>query len=105
VEGCAKECTSLAGVVLRIKKFLFDKFTGERVTLANWMRKYVDEHPAYTHNSIMNKEVMDDLLIRLHKISIGEIEDSNFKRIFADLELEDLACVFDVLEKKEVLVN
>lgn len=46
------------------------------------MRKYVDKHPLYTHNSILPKKVMDDMLITLYKISKGEIKDENFYPVF-----------------------
>ena len=48
------------------------------------MRAYVDKHPAYTRNSILSKQVMDDLLITLHRIEKGEVFDENFKRVFKD---------------------
>lgn len=86
VLGCSKDCLYVAEVLVRVKKFLYEKVTGERLTLAQWIRRYVDNHPAYTRNSVLSKEVMDDLLIRLHRISTGEIEDENFRRIFADMD-------------------
>jgi hypothetical protein len=35
------------------------------------MREFVDKHPDYTHNSILSKKVMDDLLMELYKIEKG----------------------------------
>jgi hypothetical protein len=69
------------------------------------MRKFVKDHPAYTGNSILSKEVMDDLLIQLHKISIGEIEDENFKMIFPDAQLKDIVCGYKKAPKKKVFLN
>lgn len=46
------------------------------------MREYVNKHPEYTHNSILSKGVMNDLLMTLHKIDIGKIEDKNFSKVF-----------------------
>ena len=66
-----------------IEKFLREKTSGERITLAQWMREFVDKHPKYTHNSILPKKVMDDMLLKLSAISRGECSDSNFKPIFA----------------------
>jgi hypothetical protein len=69
-------------VIERIKTFLLETATGKRLTLAQWMRRFVNDHPQYHKNSILPKKVMDDLLIRLHQISIGKVYDENFKRIF-----------------------
>lgn len=79
----------------RLKTFLHDTVTGVRLTLAQWMRNFVNQHPDYTHNSILSKRVMDDLLIRLHKISTGEIYDKNFARIFAEKGSESVACNYE----------
>jgi hypothetical protein len=35
-------CESVGEVIGRIKKFLFDTTTGNRLTLAQWMRQYVN---------------------------------------------------------------
>lgn len=82
-------------IITRIKKFLHDTVSGVRLTLAQWMRNFVNEHPDYTHNSILSKRVMDDLLIRLHKITTGEIYDKNFDKIFADIGSENITCSYD----------
>jgi hypothetical protein len=47
------------------------------------MREFVDKHPEYTHNSILPKKVMDDLLLRLNDISKGVVSDENFAPIFS----------------------
>jgi hypothetical protein len=69
------------------------------------MRRFVKGHPAYTGNSILSKEVMDDLLIQLHKISIGAIEDENFKSIFPHAKLKDPVCSYIKASKKKVFLN
>jgi hypothetical protein len=51
-----------------LKKFILNTVTGQRKTLASWMREYVNNHPDYTHNSILSKRVMDDMLLSLWKI-------------------------------------
>ncbi len=48
-----------------------DTTSGKRLTLAQWMREYVNRHLGYTHNSILSKKVMDDLLLTLNDISKG----------------------------------
>lgn len=49
------------------------------------MRQFVDGHPDYSHNSILTKRVMDDLLIRLSRITTGEVNETNFKNIFSGI--------------------
>jgi glutamate--cysteine ligase catalytic subunit len=56
-----------------MKKFIRDTASGERPTLARWMRTFVDNHPDYTHNSILSDKVLDDLLMALHKIDLGKV--------------------------------
>jgi len=58
-------------LVNKIKTFLYETASGKRLTLAQWMREYVNNHPIYKHDSILSKKVMDDLLLTLHKISTG----------------------------------
>jgi hypothetical protein len=52
-----------------IEKFLKEKTTGVRLTLAQWMRNFVYNEKRYKKNSILPKPVMDDMLITLDKIS------------------------------------
>lgn len=56
--------------------------SGSRVTLAQWIRKYIDEHPDYKHDSLLSKRTMDDVVIALDEICKGKREDPNFKPIF-----------------------
>ena len=93
-------------IINRIRKFLHDTVSGARLTLAQWMRNFVSEHPDYTHNSILSKRVMDDLLIRLHKISTGEIYDKNFDKVFADVAYESVTCSYnEKLQNQQILVK
>ena len=65
-----------------IGNFFREIATGKRLTLAQWIRRYIDGHPDYKHNSILSKKTMDELLLRLYEISKGEKEDANFRPIF-----------------------
>ena len=62
-----------------IEKFLRDTTSGKRLTLAQWMRQYVNNHPLYKKNSILPKKTMDDMLIALYQISKDTKKDNNFK--------------------------
>ena len=70
-------------VILEIEEFIRSITSGNRLTLAQWMRIYVDKHPEYKHNSILPKKVIDDLLLTLYEISKGKIKDDNFIPVFS----------------------
>ena len=65
-----------------IGKYLKDIASGKRLTLAQWIRKYIQAHHDYHHNSLLSKKTMDDLLFHLYEISKGSILDENFKSVF-----------------------
>lgn len=69
-----------------MKAFLHDTASGKRPTLARWMREYVDKHPDYKHDSILSKKLMDEMLMKLHRIESGQEEDPAFAKIFPDWE-------------------
>ncbi len=45
VEGCVKMCSHVNKLINQLKQFIWNTATGKRLTLASWMRKYVNEHP------------------------------------------------------------
>lgn len=63
MESCVKMCDYVRLLFEDIKRFLFDVSTGKRLTLAQWMRGYIRNHKQYKKNSILEKIVMDDLMI------------------------------------------
>ena len=69
-------------IIESIGKFFQDIVTGKRLTLAQWIRKYIDSHPDYNHDSLLSKKTMDDLLIELNEISKGTRKNQNFSPIF-----------------------
>lgn len=72
---------------------------GKRLTLAQWMRNYINNDSRYKKNSILEKDLMDSMLMELYEISKGTKNDSNFKPIFdlwqvnttIDKECEEMA--------------
>jgi hypothetical protein len=66
-----KVCAEVKALLDDLKRFILETVTGKRKTLASWMREYIEKHPSYTHNSILSKKVMDDLLLTLWKIEKG----------------------------------
>lgn len=47
--------------------------TGELMTPATWMRRFVDQHPEYQHDSVITPQIAHDLLTTCHGIGTGEI--------------------------------
>jgi len=72
-----------ANLVEEVCDFVSEITSGKRLTLAQWQRNFVDNHPDYKHNSILPKNVIDDMLLRLNEISKGSYKDCNFHRIFS----------------------
>ena len=48
--------------------------TGELLTTAQWYRGFVDRHPAYQHDSVLNHEIVHDLLVTVDGIVAGTIK-------------------------------
>ena len=53
--------------------FIEKKATGELVTPATWMRKYVRNHPAYKGDSVINDEIAYDLVQVCSDIGLGKV--------------------------------
>ncbi|CAM0141049.1 glutamate--cysteine ligase [Umbelopsis sp. WA50703] len=47
---------------------------GSLMTGATWMRQFVQNHPAYKHDSVVSQEINYDLMKTIEKISSGELE-------------------------------
>ena len=48
--------------------------TGKLMTTAAWIRKFVQTHPAYKHDSIVTEEIAYDLIDATVKIATGEMK-------------------------------
>jgi glutamate--cysteine ligase catalytic subunit len=55
-------------------RFIKKRADGSLLTPASYIRKFVANHPAYKHDSIVNNEVNYDLLWNVHLISNQQIE-------------------------------
>lgn len=51
--------------------FISRRAKGESTTAATWMRNFVSNHPAYTHDSIISPEVAHDLLMACKQVGEG----------------------------------
>lgn len=46
---------------------------GELMTDATWMRKFVNDHPDYKHDSVISESITYDLMKKLKDISDGTV--------------------------------
>lgn len=81
-KSCSCNNDEFIKVVDAVGEFMKKITTGKKLTLAQWMRKYIDQHPDYKHNSILPKSTMDDLLLTINEITKGSLKDENFESIF-----------------------
>ena len=75
-------CNKMIGMLESLKKLLESLANGTRLTLAQWMRKFVYKHPDYKKDSILTKKIINDLMEELNSISFGRTKDPNFPIIF-----------------------
>ncbi len=47
-------------------------FTGELVTTATWIRRFVTSHPDYKHDSYVSDKVTFDLISRIRDFAEGK---------------------------------
>ncbi|KAN0047778.1 hypothetical protein ACTA71_002164 [Dictyostelium dimigraforme] len=60
-------------------KFISKRASGEIKSISTWTREFVQNHPAYNHDSIVNDEIQADYLQRCLDISNGTIYDSSIQ--------------------------
>lgn len=51
--------------------YISRKVSGETMTTAMWIRKFVTTHPKYKHDSFVSEEIQYDLLVACHEIGNG----------------------------------
>ncbi|KAK5645790.1 hypothetical protein RI129_004254 [Pyrocoelia pectoralis] len=54
-------------------KFIQHRASGEILTTASWLRKFVTSHPEYKQDSKVTERINYDLLSTIHKIQKGEV--------------------------------
>lgn len=67
---------------------IVQRATGELLTPACWIRKFVHNHPAYKKDSKVPQEVAYDLLRRIDGISRGDIHEP---LLFGDIEFDPIS--------------
>lgn len=55
-------------------KLLSRRASGELPTTAQWLRKYVENHPAYNFDGKLNPVIVDDMMQTCEKIGLGELQ-------------------------------
>lgn len=63
----------------KVWKFVKEKTSGQRITVAQWIRKFVQTHPEYKQDSVITNEIGFDLLAAVTAISDQKIIDPNFQ--------------------------
>lgn len=59
--------------VLNYLRYISKKASGELMTTASWIRKFVASHPDYKQDSVVSEKITYDLYKEMKKISDGEI--------------------------------
>lgn len=60
--------------------------TGELMTAAAWLRKFVSVHPAYAHNSLLNQEIVFDIVESCNQIVKGTLDVPQLLGVHNNLE-------------------
>ncbi|XP_055329199.1 glutamate--cysteine ligase catalytic subunit-like [Paramacrobiotus metropolitanus] len=60
-------------------RFIRRRASGELKTAARWMRDFVDQHPEYKHDSIVNDRVNYDLLSKCRDLASGQAFDPSLQ--------------------------
>lgn len=66
-----KTDTATMKTITNYLDFIVARASGELMTPATWMRKFVREHPDYKGDSIISQKVAADLLSKCHRIGLG----------------------------------
>ena len=69
---------------------LYRRAKGETVTIATWMRDFVSTHPSYTHDSVLNHEVVHDLMMACKQIGEGVLP---CKPVLGDVSINRFVCL------------
>jgi len=67
--GCDRETRKVVENYLELIKL---RGRGDLPTAAQWIRRFVDEHPEYQHDSVITQGVAFDLLQKVKDISLGQ---------------------------------
>ena len=69
------ECDALTRrIVDAYLDLISSRATGELMTAAAWLRKFASVHPAYEHNSLLNQEIVFDMVEAVNQIVRGTLE-------------------------------
>lgn len=63
-------------LIMKIKQYLSlikDRAGLKVKTTARWIRDFIDSHPSYNHDSLVNDEVTYDLLVVMDKLGAGKL--------------------------------
>ena len=75
-------CEKMTEMLESLRDLLQALTTGKKLTLAQWMRQYIYQHPEYKKDSLLSKKLIDNLMDELNGIACGKIKDPNWTPIF-----------------------
>ena len=65
----------MVSVHVRYLDLVVQRATGELLTPATWMRRFVQTHPSYKKDSVVSQDIAYDLLQRIDQISRGAVKE------------------------------
>ena len=71
---CIKADDDTKCCVEKYLSLISQRATGKLMTAASWLRKYVDQHPLYKHDSLLSPELVYELMNTLNEIQAGHVE-------------------------------
>ncbi|KAL4462626.1 hypothetical protein ABPG74_000456 [Tetrahymena malaccensis] len=66
----------------QVWSFIRQRTSGEKLTVARWIRNFVNNHPEYQQDSEITNSIAYDLIEAITSISEGKTQDPNFTPIF-----------------------
>ena len=66
-----KTDTTTLATINKYLDFVVARASGELLTPAQWMRRFVLSHPDYRHDSLVSERIAADLLAKCHRIGLG----------------------------------
>jgi glutamate--cysteine ligase catalytic subunit len=76
--------------------FLEKRASGELMTDAAWIRRFVTNHPAYQQDSVVSQEIAYDLILACQEVGLG---DREFSEVIGDVVIKPIR-VEDAYEKE-----
>jgi glutamate--cysteine ligase catalytic subunit len=77
-------------------QFIKKRSTGELLTPATWMRKFVRNHEGYKGDSVVTEEIAHDLMVACSDIGLGKRHEPE---LLGDMKIEEIRTQDAYVEK------